>query len=186
MIYLWRNAAGYPEKLYGVYDRAHSPDRFLFKKGHRLNELDLRPIFRIEGRRRQIERFDALSNSALIPLVSERLAALLVETCPDDVQLIPATVYTQDAEIATYSIVNAVQMVRCIDHEASEYYFMKTCDEILGFEKLVQREGCLGNHYLAREAEYHSNLLASQAFYDTVVKHRMIGVGLYTADELYP
>ncbi len=51
-----------------------------------------------------------------VPVVSERVATLLSQCAPDDVQLFPVGVETLSE---SYFIVNVVRLVKCIDDEAS-------------------------------------------------------------------
>ncbi|NOK05991.1 MULTISPECIES: DUF1629 domain-containing protein [Myxococcus] len=60
------------------------------------------------------------------PIVSERVAAVLREMAPDDVQLFPVDV---ESESASYFLLNIARTVRCIDDAACKEVKIRTADE---------------------------------------------------------
>jgi hypothetical protein len=183
MIYFWKIPDDYPEALIGEYDRREGPDRFLFKEGRRLGTESGTPIIRFKGTSRELEQFDDLANSAMIPLVSDRVAELLLQLCAKDVELVDSTVVANGKPIPGYHIVNVLNRVEGIDHQASVYTLVPGTEAIMKFERLRYREGCLGNLDLARDAEYSSHLLVSERLRNAMVSEGLRGIGLYRPTE---
>ena len=120
MPYLWKIPDEYPEELIGEYLREQSPNRFLLRQGKIFTDHNLTPTFRFNGSLEVLEGFDILPNSTMIPLVSERVANLLIAICASDLQFIPATVMVGDEEILGKSLLNALKFISGIDHLHSE------------------------------------------------------------------
>lgn len=163
VIYIWKIRDDYPESLIGEYDRERGPDRFSYKQGKGLDAVPVSPpAFRFNASKNAIRVLDDLANNAMVPLVSSRVAAILSEACPSDVQLIPAEVVCKDGVLDGYSIVVVKNRVRGLDHEKSKYKCMPGMKAIMRFESAVYREDCLGSLGMARDDEYLSNLLVSE------------------------
>jgi hypothetical protein len=58
-----------------------------------------------------------LADAGAVPVVTEKVATLLAEMAPQDVQLFPVDVDTQSGP---YFLVNVVRLVKCIDNQASD------------------------------------------------------------------
>ncbi|WP_342747659.1 imm11 family protein [Melittangium boletus] len=58
----------------------------------------------------------SLADMGAVPVVSEKVATLLVQMAPNDVQLFPVDVDTP----GPYFVVNVIRLVKCIDDQASE------------------------------------------------------------------
>ncbi len=59
----------------------------------------------------------SLADAGAVPVVHPRVGALLAELAPNDVQLFPVEVETQQER---YLLVNVIRIVKCIDDRASE------------------------------------------------------------------
>lgn len=183
MIYLWEIPDHYPETLLAEYDRERGPDRFAFKQGRPLDsDPSNRPRFRLRESASQLDGVHDIGNSALVPLVSRVLAEILQQTCPSDVQLVPAEIRCRDGLIDDYSIVVVTHSVRGLDHEKSTYKYVPGTESIMSFQRAVYRQDCLGSHDAARDEEFLSNLLISGRLYQSL--QRLKGLGLYAPSEM--
>jgi hypothetical protein len=161
MVHLWRVSDDYPQSLIGAYQRATGPDRFLLKKGERLSDQAGIPAIRFEGTLQRLREFDCLANDALVPLVNAKCGSLLMALAPDDVELVAARVEASDGVTEEFSFVNVISKVKGIDHERSSYRYVPGTKQIMSFRKLEYVETCLGEHGLARDAEYMGHLLVA-------------------------
>jgi hypothetical protein len=184
MVYLWNMPENYPKELIGRYDRERGPDRFLFKAGRRLGTEAGHPAICFSARQSKLLKFDSLANNAMVPLINDRVARILLEICPDDVELVDTLVVAKDQTFSGYRIVNATNRARGIDLAGSEYTMMVNANAILGFKKLRYLEGCLGTHDLAREDEYSSFLLVSERLRNAIVAERTSGIELRLPSEM--
>lgn len=184
MVYLWKIPNEYPEKLIGEYDRENSPDRFVFKKGELLPEDIGTPILKFDANIAELKELDDLANNAMVPVISESLASVLVEIAPSDIQLIDVTINAKDGNIEGYKLLNIVNKVIGIDKSQSEFTLVPGSDQIISFRFLKYKDGCLGGHVLARDAEYSSNLIVSQALAEKLLDMEVTGVGLYLPENV--
>ena len=94
--------------------RGQTLDDWLFKQGQPVmveGELKV-PLGAVKGR-----SLDFTEAGIRVPIVSARVAALLTELAPKDVQLIPVEV---EAHSEPFYILVCTRVVKCIDDEASE------------------------------------------------------------------
>ena len=184
MVYLWTIPDDYPERLIGEYDRQQGPDRFLFKQGRRLGKEAGSPSFRFRIKSNELNQLDDLANNAMVPLVSDRFAALLLRICPNDLELVDSTVVVDGSSLQNYRIVNAVHKVEGIDHQASEYSLVPGTKAIMKIRKIRYHDDCLGEYDLARDVECMTNLLVSERLHDAIVEENLRGIGLYLPSEM--
>lgn len=184
MVYLWKIPDEYPEKLIGEYDRKHSPDRFIFKKGERLPLGLVEPIIKFDASIEELKELDDLANSAMVPVVSERLASILMELASQDIQLLDVVIEAKNGKLGGYKILNVVSKVTGIDRECSKFMFVPGSDQIMSFRFLKYKANCLNNHCLARDAEYSSNLMVSQSLAEKLMEMKLKGVGLYLPENI--
>ena len=178
MVYLWTIPDDYPEDLIGTYDRSRSPDRFLLKQGKPLHPVaDV--YVRFDAKASDLRELDDLATNAMVPLVSTRVAEVLVRVAAGQIQLIPTKIITSDAEMTDYSIVVATSLVQGIDHDSSQYVFVPGTSSIMKFTKLRYKQDCLGVLHIARDAEYLSNLLVSDVLRNALESLDPQGMGLY-------
>ncbi len=185
MIYLWEIADDYPEEMIGAYDKKLSGDRFSLKKGKKLPTDFKTPVFKFSVNEAELKQFDDLANNAMVPLVSQKVQGILLEVCPDDIQLLDAIISTNGNNILDYKVIVAVREVIGINHDSSEYKLIPETKKIMKFTKLRYFEGCLGKYHIARDKEYHSNLLISQVVRDALIESGCHGLGLYLPEEMF-
>jgi hypothetical protein len=182
---IWQIPESYPEPAIGEYDRAASPDRFLFQQARPLNDLPP-PSIRFDVRADQLRKFDCLAHSGMIPLVSQRLSAVLSRVCPDDVQLFPAVVRAVDAELAGYSLVNATREVAAVDYADSSVVPIPGTDAVMKFNRLRHRLGVFDGIHIARERDYHSHLLISESLAGELLRMGFTGLQFTHPEEVHP
>ncbi|MDQ0027790.1 hypothetical protein J2X90_005626 [Variovorax paradoxus] len=162
MTFLWRISETNADGLIGTYSRSNGLDRFELRRGKRIEVNEAMPTVRFDGRTRDLLAFDCLSNTAA-PLVSQRMAQALRDSCAQDVQLVPARIEAADGVLDGWSLLNATATVRAINHRKSVYTMVPGTQAIMSFRHLEYLEGCLGEHQLARDAEYLGHLLVSDS-----------------------
>lgn len=162
MIYLWRIPNEYPESLIGEYDKERSPDRFLYFQGKRIGNSKDAPTFTFEGEPAVLGKYDVLPNSAMVPLVSERVAQILARVCRNDVELIKASVYAGRGILSGFRLVNVLPRVTSVDHCGSSYVCIPGTKQIMKFNRLKLKPDAMGVHHVARESEFNSLILVSQ------------------------
>lgn len=183
MVYMWNFPKGYPEKWIGEYDYDRGPDRFLFSDGTSIDPFPAQPpLVRFAATGKQLTKFHELTNDAMVPLVDSNIAEVLKNTCPDQVQFLPAELKCKDTVINDYSFLIATKKVIGIDHKQSVYSHVHGTTAIMGFRKAVYKEGCLGSFDLARDEEYLSHLLVSERLYRSLSN---LTNGICTFDDWY-
>lgn len=184
MVYLWKIPDEYPEKLIGEYDRKNSPDRFIFKRGEMLASDLAKPVIKFDASAQELRALDDLANNAMIPVIGERLAAVLVESAPEDIQLIDVVIKARDGELEGYKILNIVSKVVGINKSQSEFALVPGTDKIMSFRSLKYKDDLLQEHHLARDAEYNSNLIVSQVLAERLMEMKFKGIGLYLPEDI--
>jgi hypothetical protein len=184
MVYLWRVPDGYPQSLIGQYQREATLDRFLLKKGERLFGQVETPTIKFNGMLAQLRQFDCLANSALVPLVNEKCAAILTEVAPSDVQLVAAQVEAADGGAEEFSLVNITCKVQAIDRGRSVFSYVPGTQQIMSFRRLEYVESCLGEHALARDAEYLGHLLVAEPVAMRLKREGCKGIELLKPSEI--
>lgn len=172
----------YPEKLIGKYDGIKSGDRFELKKCG-VPEGFRRPHYIFDCDMKNLMKFDDLANSALVPLVSEKISKVLEFFYPE-VQLVPSTIQAKDGLIDTYNSVIALNMVEAIDFRNSEFILIPGTSEILKFNRLFLRSNALGGLNIARVKEYNSFLLISEKLKLSFEKARARRMGIYSVEQV--
>lgn len=197
MIYLWEFPESVLNKEIGEYDRGCSPDRFLLKTGRRLDSKEFSPIpiVDFEVPKKRLLKFDCLANNAMIPLVNERVRGILEKIAPHEVQFFPAIARCADGELEGYSFLNVTVEIVGIDHEKSIYSHLQTIDPvtkkkivldvITSFTYLTYQSGCMGEHPLARDKEYHGNLLISEKLKILFDKEKITGLWAVRPEDYY-
>lgn len=182
MIYLWESPEKVLNKEIGEYDRTCSPDRFLLRASRKLelNEFSPMPTVHFKIPQQRALKFDCLANGAMIPLINKRVQEILKEVAPNEVQFFPAKVLCPDGELAGCSFLNVTVEIEGIDHEKTVY------DQSgYGFHYLTYTKGCMGEHPLARDKEYHSNLLVSEKLKIIFEQEKITGVWFVRPEEYY-
>ncbi|MDP9975350.1 hypothetical protein J2W39_006640 [Variovorax paradoxus] len=162
MTFLWRIPETSLDGRIGTYSRLNALDRFELRKGRPIEVNGAMPTVRFDGQTRDLMAFDCLSNTAA-PLVSQRVVQALRDTCAQDVQLVPARIEAADGSLDGWSLLNVTATVRAVNHKKSVYTMVPGTQAIMSFRHLEYLEGCLGEHQLARDAEYLGHLLVSDS-----------------------
>ena len=102
---------------------------------------------------------------------------ILEQVAPNEVQFFPAKAMCSDGELEGYSFLNVTTEIIGIDQEKSIY----TKELSYGFTYLTYKPGCLEEHPLARDKEYHGNLLVSEKLKAIFDKEKITGVWLVKA-----
>ena len=184
MVYLWKIPSEYPDKLIGEYDKNLSPDRFIFTDGEIVSIGKNYPVITFEASIDELKRLDCLCNNAMLPVISERLACTLKEFASADIQLIDVVISASDGELVGYSLLNVTAKVIGIDKAASKFTLIPGTESIMGFKSLRYSSDCMGDHMLARDAEYSSNLMVSDGLVERLITMNLLGVGLYRPEDM--
>lgn len=182
MTFLWRSPETGLDGLIGTYTRSNALDRFELRRGERIKGSEALPTVRFDGRTRDLMTFDCLANTAA-PLVNQRVAQVLRDTCPEDIQLVPAKIEAADGGMDGWSLLNVTSKVLAIDHKKSAYTMVRGTQAIMSFRHLEYLEGCLGDHQLARDAEYLGHLLVSDSLAQAL--SGFTGVAFERPEEVY-
>ncbi|PSS73171.1 imm11 family protein [Shewanella algae] len=184
MVYIWKISDDYPERLIGEYDRKNSPDRFIFKRGEVLPPDILSPTIIFDVRTCELNAIDDLASNAMVPIISNRLAAELSDFALQDIQLIDVNIKAKDGVIDGYKLLNVVSKVVGIDKSNSIYTLVPGSEQIMSFRRVKYKDDCLGSHHLARDSEYSSNLIVSDVLAERLFNMKLKGVGLYHPEEI--
>lgn len=126
-----------PERFFELHDDVHVPRRWhldtpIDSQGREVNDWEFKrgmPMS-IEGRLSiPIEvtgsPLDFSEAGVMVPVVHVKVASILMELAPDDVQLIPVDIEGQPDQ---YLILVATRLIRCIDEQASKVQFWRPED----------------------------------------------------------
>jgi hypothetical protein len=186
MIYLWKIPDDYPQEFIGRYARKTSPDRFLFLKGTTVPSGGSPPQIEFDISRNELMEFDVLPNSAMVPLVSERVSEMLSQLCPNDIQLIETKVLANGKEVGGYKLLNATRCVNCVNHSDSDYVFIPNTDAIMKFNRLRLKDDCMAGHHIARETEYVSYLYVSEQVKGAFDSNKWQGCAFFPPESVHP
>ena len=181
MVYIWQSAEDYPQSSIAEYDRLTSPDRFIFKEG-KIVSVDKKPNFKVGKKINEIRKMDHVCNQTLVPLVSSRLSNCLINYFSKDIQLFKANIICIDGLIDDYFLVNVTHCVHAINHEKSKCKYDED-NWLWGFDHLEYFPDCLGEYDIARDIEYHGNLIVSERVKELFEENNFTGYGLYSPNE---
>lgn len=184
MVYLWKIKDNYPNHLIGEYDKSVSPDRFIFKKGAIFSDDTAIPVLKFDSKVEALVNIDDLANDSMLPVVSERLAKTVKDIAGDEIQLVDVEVNGSDGKLSGYKLLNVIPKVSGIDKAMSEITMIPGTDSIMGFKSLRYIDSCLGNHEIARDSEYSSNLIVSEYLASRISEINPVGVGLYLPHDI--
>jgi len=107
-----------------------------------------------------------------VPVVHVKVASVLAERAPGDVQLIPADIEGQPDQ---YLVLVATRLIRCIDEEASEVSFWKPehgvpekVGQYMGVDRLRIDKAKVGNAKVFRPEGWSSTLIVSEEVKDAL------------------
>ena len=183
MPYLWKIPSDYPELLIGKYERNISPDRFNFLKGKEVLDNKTLPVITFNAKSSELNQYDVLSNSSMIPLVSNKVITFLRNELVKEIQFIDVELKTSDGSLTGYKLLNATEKVFCIDKDKSEYDFVPGTKQIMSFSKLYYKNNCMLGYSIARDGEYCSNLLVSELLSKKMISLKLKGLSLYLPED---
>jgi hypothetical protein len=143
-------------------------------QGHKVRDWDFKrgvPVH-VEGRLKiPVEipgrPLDFSGAGLRIPIVHVKVASILSELAPGDVQLIPADVQGQPDQ---YLVLVATRLIRCIDEQASEVSFWtpehgvpSKVGQYMGVDRLRIDKTRVGNAQVFRLEGWSSTLIVSEA-----------------------
>lgn len=166
MIYLWGIPDNYVMERIGEYERAISPDRFLFLEGREVDIPRRPPSFRFASTKSALRQFDVLPNNSGSPLLSSRAFTLLTAKSPSDVQWVPARVSAMDGMVQGYGVLNITSQVDAIDLPLSDFIPVPGTNAIMKVNSVTLTRSALGPSHLARERCYLPYLWVSQDIAD--------------------
>ena len=159
--YLWRPARDYPERL------IVSPDEDCFDQSRfRLAVAvdSTKPPRFISGEPIvHFQKMDYIPNLAQLPLISASATEAVMELCPNDIQLVGATIVCSDGEMECF-VVNPLTAVAAVDWELSKHVNIPGTEEVMLFKRLELRPNALGECHIARLKEFPPYVLVSEAF----------------------
>lgn len=187
MIYMWWPSEHIKDKEVGCYERETSPNRFLLYRSKFLDKTEFSPTPRVKFfiPKKRVLTFDCLENTAGTPLVNQKIRTLIEDIAPNEVQFMDADLLCSDGTLSnTYFYLNVLNVITGIDHEKSVYTKIKGLDDILSFKYLVYKKNALNGFHIARDSEYHSNLLVNEEIKAAFDKEKIIGVDLIRPEEI--
>ena len=98
---IWQIEDDYPDSLIAEFNRDLGFDRFMLKRGQRIEPINGRLTFRVQAGIDKIQAIDDVANSTMVPLISLRLAVALEQALGDVIQLIPAN-FHKEAHYAAF------------------------------------------------------------------------------------
>jgi hypothetical protein len=172
------------QRFFDLADDVYVPRRWhldtpLDSQGRRVHDWDFKrgtPV-QVEGRLKiPIEitgrPLDFSEAGTSIPVVHVRVAAMLSERAPGDVQFIPADIEGQPDQ---YLILVATRLIRCIDEQASEVSFWTPehgvpdkVGQYMGVDRLRIDKAKVGNAKVFRPKGWSSTLIVSEEIKDAL------------------
>ncbi len=183
MRFLWRIPDDYPEALIGEYLVATSPDRYDLRQGKTLGDMWGVPEFEFQASCEDLVKYDDLANSAMVPLVSSRVAEFLRHNCHELVELIPAKVMTKSGSLDGFYVVNVRNLGECVDKKKSRYLCIPGTDHPMKFLNL-EFLGSPDPRMIVREKIYRGFVVVSDEFEKACYENQWKGVALFRAEEV--
>lgn len=128
--------------------------------------------------------YSCLPNDGMIPLIRKDFGDFLIKELGRDIQFINARIRTLEAASDDYFILNVTSKVVGIDPERSDFNLVPGTQQIMSFKRLSYVEGCLGEHMLARDAEYLSHLLVSAELVEILNGYKLSCVEFQRPEEV--
>lgn len=176
MYYVWTISEKYPQSYWIKYDWEHNPDYLQFLNNKTINLLDTDVVFGLSEKvsLNSSLKFDYIMSDA-IPLISKRLAFLIIDNKIEDLQLIPANVYQGNNVVGEYSIPVFLSVIDCIDKKAS--IFEKEIDD---YTTTVFKPGSLGNKKIVKAKGYEDgNPIVQESFVSLCNQARIKGIDFH-------
>lgn len=143
------------------------------------------PLFSLPVTTSEIEKkYDCIHNNSGSPLINQKIIDILHKIAPDDVQFLDTEIHCKDGVLKNYKLLNFTKKVIGIDRENSVLTMMKQAPDLIsGFRYLTYKPSCMGNHKLARDAEYSAHILMTEEVKNAFEKEKIKGVWCVTPEE---
>jgi hypothetical protein len=172
------------QRFFKLADDVYVPHRWhldtpIDHQGHKVHDWDFKrgtPVH-VEGRLKiPIEiagrPLDFSEAGIRVPVVHVKVASMLAERAPGDVQLIPADIEGQPDQ---YLVLVATRLIRCIDEEASEVSFWtpahgvpEKVGQYMGVDRLRIDKVRVGNAKVFRPEGWEVALIISEELKDAL------------------
>ncbi len=181
------NPADYKFKQKAKYSHDLSVDMFIFRKGKYVTqqEIDKSIIFDIKTTMQETLKFDQIINDSTCLLVNQRTVDILNKLIPEEIQFFETEIRCKDGVLTNYKLVNITQEVEGVDHEKSLYDKMINADAISGFMRLKLIKNCMNGYKVARLAEFHGHMLATEEIKQAFEAARVTGLRFVTPEDYY-
>ena len=173
-----------PQRFFDLADDVYAPHRWhlatpINSQGRNVQDWDFKrgaPVH-VEGRLKipikiAGKPLDFSEAGLKVPVVHVKVASMLAERAPGDVQLIPADIEGQPDQ---YIVLVATRLIRCIDEEASEVSFWKPehgvsekVGHYMGVDRMRIDKAKVGNAKVFRPEGWSSTLLVSEEIKDAL------------------
>ncbi|MES2217348.1 MAG: DUF1629 domain-containing protein [Pseudomonadota bacterium] len=165
MLYLWVSPEDWSDKNTALYSNDNSTNRFIFLNGERLPfEIESRKLFYdAKVPQKNLLSYDYIVNTGYFPLVSLKVADLLNDLVPDEVQFVETEIRCKDGILTNYKGLNVTHKIKGIDRKNSIYTTSTVKEEyISGIKYLTCLPGCMGKYSIARDEDYSTNLMVTE------------------------
>ena len=178
MYYVLDISEKYPDSHWLNYDHQNSPDHLLFKSGKKVTDPLSEIKFTLNGANHlnSLQKFDVLFSDGPI-LFSSKLACLVDEISPNDVQFFPALIKTEEKDLIGYKVANIINAVPCIDLQNSDYrpLLRSHPNGPLKFKRYEFLPNSLGTHNIVRAKEKLETIVASEQFRIACKENKIFG-----------
>jgi hypothetical protein len=177
----------YPESLVGLYREDRSPDPYALCVGKRYPEPAAVAHLRFKRPAAAVSKRNLPEHGgAGVPLVSPRLASLLQERCPADIQLLEARVLAGGAALRGYRLVNLLRKESVVDRTRSDVVHIHGTEAILKFNKLRFSRTDLGGRHIARVKEWNPMIVVSDVLREEILELGLSGWAFIRGEDVRP
>jgi hypothetical protein len=183
--FLWRISDDYPQNQIGLYDRNHSPDRFMFLQGWAVEEpLTSKPKIDFPCKRAALAQNDCVCSNGGFPIVNTKLKDFLTERATDQIQFFSVDLMCSDGALEGYFLLNAASLVEAIDKGTSNYALIPNTEAIMSFRKLSLHDDTMGDFEIGRDDNYKVYLFVGHALATEIREAGFTGIALVGPDEV--
>ena len=183
MYYVWTIASNYPNSCWLQYDWKNNPNYLQFLDNKKIVTPTKNIVFNLNKKIKlnTFLRFDYVMSDAM-PLINEKLASIILNYAPKDIELIKAIVYQGSNTVGIYFIPLFLQVVDCIDKKKSVYD--KDLDD---YTKIVFKPESLENKIIVKAKSYEDNNPIVQEIFVNICKNEGInGIDFYKEPFINP
>ena len=173
-----------PQRFFDLADDVYVPQRWHLaspsvSQGRKVQDWDFKrgTLVHVEGRLKipikiAGKPLDFSEAGLRVPVVHAKVASMLAERAPGDVQLIPADI---DGQPDQYLVLVATRLIRCIDEEASEVSFWRPehgvpekVGQYMGVDRMRIDKAKVGNAKVFRPEGWSSALIVAKEIKDAL------------------